>query len=739
MRFKSRQKKTPYFKLLLVTCLAFFIVSLTLLFIPLYFSFQSSLVKSVSSHSLKTLSQTSYSIEFMQESANTVAEQLFFNSTINQLLYALDYNDMDTIISLGSLYNYVKSTLFIDSVYIYSAKTGNVSFSSKINGSGFEQVDHFFDSNYLKTVQSNEASRFTPFPRITAEGELVYSFLLTSSRSPDLMLTNSIMINISAKWLENTYKSLGNRLDDTILIMDANGVVMNQTTYAPVLSDLKEDPVIARILNQQVKNGYFSSSVHGEKQLVTYTFSPETGWSFVLLTPYSTILDSFSSLKAIILAIYISLVICGIPVCLIVTRKLYAPYSVIQSKLVDLEVRYKSNYMVEKQNKLYALLVFPSHFAESQVLQLRAAMQLKVRFDQPYTMLLLQIDHYTAFSNQYSMRDRSLFTYCIQNIAEEMIGQVVGAESVQMDMGCVCVLFNQTSELQTRLDSLIKEIQQAVRKDLKLSISVCIGESGHTVADAASIYQTARESIANKFFKGPGCIILAREEAAKKLAGPADFPTARQKQLTDLIMVGKFGAAKTLLSEMIENLNHAHYHYFSQAVLALTIELNNTIQLLEKSNELAIPFQFNAFIANINHTESVEELMNLFYDLFNNIESQLELKKASKNERLVQEIIEMIKQDYRDVNLSLESIADRVHLSSSHLRRLFKKDTHSSIADFISRTRMEQATHLLLTTSMSIAEISEHVGYVNSTYFFTLFKKSHGITPAEFRGKYVSK
>ncbi len=738
MLAKFRQIKTSYFKLLLLACLGFFLVSLTLLFIPLYISFQNSIVKSVSSHSLKTLSQTSYSVEFMQESANTVAEQLFFNSTINQLLYALDYNDMDTIISLNTLNSYVKSTLFIESVYIYSSKTGNVSFSSKTNGSGFEHIDDFYDSDYLKTLKANESSRFIPFPRITSNDKLVYSFLLPSSRSSDLMFSNSIMINISAKWLENTYKSIGNQQDDMILIIDSNGVVVNQNAYAPVLADLKEDPMIVRILNERVNEGYFLSSMDGEKQLVTYTSSPETGWSFVLLTPYSTILGSFANLKTIIFAIYFSIMICGIPICLIVTKRLYVPYSVIQNKLVDLEVRYKSNHMVEKQNKLHALLVFPSPFSESQVLQLKAANQFKVRFDQPYSMLLLQIDRFADFCDQYPIRDRALITYCIQNISEEIIGKVVGAESVQIDRNGVCMLFNQTSELQTRLTPLVKEIQQTVRKDLKLSVSVCVAESGHTIADASQIYQTARESILNKFFKGPGCIVYASEETAKKRAGHSEYQPARQKQLTDLIMVGKFEAAKKLLSEMIENLKDAHYDYFSQIILTITLELNNTIQLLEKANELTLPFQFNTFIAKINNMESVEELLNLFFRLFDEMDAQLELKKKSKNEKLVQEIIGIIQRDYRDVNLSLESIADLVHLSSSHLRRLFKKETGSSIADYISRTRMEQATHLLLSTSLSIANISEQVGYVNSTYFFTLFKKAHGITPAEFRSKYAT-
>lgn len=46
---------------------------------------------------------------------------------------------------------------------------------------------------------------------------------------------------------------------------------------------------------------------------------------------------------------------------------------------------------------------------------------------------------------------------------------------------------------------------------------------------------------------------------------------------------------------------------------------------------------------------------------------------------------------------------------------------------------MEEAKKLLLETSEPVAAISEKVGILNSTYFFTLFKKTAGLSPSQLR------
>jgi YesN/AraC family two-component response regulator len=47
--------------------------------------------------------------------------------------------------------------------------------------------------------------------------------------------------------------------------------------------------------------------------------------------------------------------------------------------------------------------------------------------------------------------------------------------------------------------------------------------------------------------------------------------------------------------------------------------------------------------------------------------------------------------------------------------------------------RVDHASEMLKTTNLTIAEISERTGFSNQQYFYTLFKKTTGKTPDEFR------
>ena len=56
---------------------------------------------------------------------------------------------------------------------------------------------------------------------------------------------------------------------------------------------------------------------------------------------------------------------------------------------------------------------------------------------------------------------------------------------------------------------------------------------------------------------------------------------------------------------------------------------------------------------------------------------------------------------------------------------------------YLTSIRMEQAKKLLLTTSLSITEISERSGYKDYRVFTKVFKKSEGITPSQYRRDFL--
>lgn len=83
--------------------------------------------------------------------------------------------------------------------------------------------------------------------------------------------------------------------------------------------------------------------------------------------------------------------------------------------------------------------------------------------------------------------------------------------------------------------------------------------------------------------------------------------------------------------------------------------------------------------------------------------------------------------------LSLTDIARSALLSRFHFARVFKDTTGVTPGRFLSAVRIYQAKHLLLTTSMSITDISFAVGYNSPGSFINNFTESVGASPSRFR------
>jgi len=83
--------------------------------------------------------------------------------------------------------------------------------------------------------------------------------------------------------------------------------------------------------------------------------------------------------------------------------------------------------------------------------------------------------------------------------------------------------------------------------------------------------------------------------------------------------------------------------------------------------------------------------------------------------------------------LSLPLIASHFSVSESYVCVLFKKAFRITINRYIINLRMEKAKDYLLNTNKKVKEISVLTGYRDSNYFIRLFKKTTGVTPADYR------
>lgn len=134
----------------------------------------------------------------------------------------------------------------------------------------------------------------------------------------------------------------------------------------------------------------------------------------------------------------------------------------------------------------------------------------------------------------------------------------------------------------------------------------------------------------------------------------------------------------------------------------------------------------------LNQATSISQISQIFYLYFKQVIDTINNSRRDKSSKFIEKTKLYIQKNLSK-NISLESIAYDIGLSSCYLSTLFKNIEHLSIKEYIINTRIDRAKELLKDESAKIYEIASDVGYTDSRYFSQLFRKVTGYTPGQYR------
>lgn len=87
--------------------------------------------------------------------------------------------------------------------------------------------------------------------------------------------------------------------------------------------------------------------------------------------------------------------------------------------------------------------------------------------------------------------------------------------------------------------------------------------------------------------------------------------------------------------------------------------------------------------------------------------------------------------------LSLGDIAAAVGLNKYTLCKKFSAETGSTVIDELRRIRVAKAKRYLIDTSYSVEKVGKMCGFDSPSYFGKVFKDISGVSPKEYRNKYL--
>jgi two-component system response regulator YesN len=740
---EARTSKKLYANIFLSLIICIIVTIVTLSF-ALYANFEKIALSNIYASEKSSLSQSSYSAKSMIESATNYAIQIYADPQFDKLLHYTAPNSLDTNNALNRLSTYMNVSYFFHSIYIYSKNSKTIYATSQSSIKNIQDLEHFSDPDAVKLIENfGTYKRLAPIPRIipiqtpfqgVEKLTNVYTFVFYDLQGPSKDLDNVIMLNVSERWMKEAIMSLDMNKSGSTFIIDSHGQLVTSTESTPFLSDLKDRPYIQKLLNASTKQSsdYFVEEVEGVKSLVVYSKHDQTGWTFIRVLPYDTIMGKIEVMKKNVLIVCSILLLVGLTVSYFISKSLHKPIDRVISRMNFLTNEKRNNQYKLKQDFLRR---FIGDSSSKRLTDMEAKLlEFEIRVDpyRDFIVILLSIDHFDQFSSQYNFEDRSLLKYGTMNIATELFGSLGKCECIDMDERSVVVLLNGDFQDTLSLRELALRVQESIQVYMNLSMTIAISEVGDNLFEISDLHKETVQLLENKFVYGYRSI-LQTSHVPQPSSQTFVHPSALENNMLETLKLGKADETRKWFNDILMTIEHQSYIVYNMLFHQLAYSISTTAIQLEKSSGLSFNYDFTQFVQQLHKLETLQDVRNHFSELIECICAGLKDRKGSKHDNLVATVDKIIQEHYADRELSLFKIAELLDMSPAYLGRIFKKLIAQSIPDYLNEYRIDRAKEFLSTTHDSIEEISQKTGYNNSTYFYKVFKKYTGITPAEYR------
>jgi|GEM_PF-1603786 len=357
-----------------------------------------------------------------------------------------------------------------------------------------------------------------------------------------------------------------------------------------------------------------------------------------------------------------------------------------------------------------------------------------------FLVLIFKMDDYNNKQYLAAIMESELCKFAIYNISAELLAQAYSIAACYSNDDEFTIIVNSeagTEEEMNRVHNIGCDICEKVEQLLKTTVTIGVGGFQQGFGGISKSCHEASEAIQFRHVLGKNRIItiqdiqlLGRSEHAElELGGFAE-------RLVLHIKLDEREAAMQDLRRVQSQLLQSKGISLDK-VRIFAVEMIVTM-IKEVSN-----WNFDQ-AKNIHHRlhETSEKIYVLptiadIFDLLSGfLDEMLELfshDRGTPQQWIVEQATRFIEENYGNENLSLRDVARKVHISSSYLSTIFKKEINESFTDYLTRFRMEKAKQMLRNESWKAYEVAERVGYSNPQYFSLCFKKYTGYSPLQYK------
>lgn len=692
----------------------------------------------------------------------------FLNEVLGIYAYGEIFESMEGIMKLYSLQesivNLAKANDVLHSVYLLPDNADYMITSNQ----GVVKLEEFADKGWMEGYSNFKAYSSGPswMPTRTVSYDNSDKEAINTSKVITFFyvftpyttnVKGTLIFNIHEKKLRDLINSRSSINEGYIIIVNDNGDVISHINEELVAHKLNM-AYLQQIQERMDTEGYIINNAGNNRELVTYYKSEFNGWIYIGVFPIAVLTDKVNSLMMRTIYICITLVAIGILASFIISKRISNPLN----KLVD-DIRINRGIDIKKNDSEMAILSNAFEHMKREEARLFSFLESsRVNNRNVYLMNLLQgkstqgldseltgvdfthgnficavilIDRYNEFTSSYSNEQQEYMKTLILRVSEQLISREFKCEGMIYQRQRIAFIVNYdfypSGDVDTCLKKIFIKIQAQISKVLDNTISVGIGNSRKTPGGVAESFERAQEALKYKLITGYGSINIWKNIEHSETT--YFYPYSKEKHIFNLINSGITDKIESTVSELIREIREQPCMDYENVVQIFIQLMVNTVNfLLDQHLSISMIFGSNYNIYQILSTkETLDDIKIWFVEMFSKITGYFSgeeyLEKGYFGRALA-----FIHDNYRN-DIDINTIADNVGISYSHLRKIFKDETGDNIINYINRIRVDESMRLLCQTNMTIREIALELGYNNEQSFARFFKKYENLSPGEYR------
>ena len=212
-------------------------------------------------------------------------------------------------------------------------------------------------------------------------------------------------------------------------------------------------------------------------------------------------------------------------------------------------------------------------------------------------------------------------------------------------------------------------------------------------------------------------------------SGGYEYLQKEENELISLVMSGLSTETEAFLEKLIKK------HENSKPIVLRTLFYHLVGTLFKCAEQLGMGDITNAVEGDIiTYSQNPEDIENIIKNLFSRLcESVATTEELGRINALGIKLMNYVDTNFQDPNLSLKTLSGEFGITVSYASKVFKERIGNNFSNYLTDKRIERAKQLLEESKLSISEIAQRTGYIDSSIFIKNFKKVLNMTPGQYR------